>query len=286
MTAAPARLDVASVATGAGGGGNTGKPRVSANVATVATVATENNVGCVASAFSRWRTAGAQAPMPPVPAQPPPPAREPDLLARREPERAEPAASPLAAPPPPPRPAEPDAWLTSIAAAIRCALKDGALRVADPAGYLALIRPDGRHLMVAPYIIAAMAEAGVLPELPDPLDELVEDDPVAAAERGAVETEPPLPPEGSVERSRLDAEQAAMVRGLLEASRIRPSCFPGTADRPPPKGSFCSCCGSGRWWIPTHPKTDGTGPSGDWRCRTCRPPARLRDDQIVEIVTQ
>jgi hypothetical protein len=189
-------------------------------------------------------------------------------------------------PPPPPRPAEPDAWLTSIAAAIRCALKDGALRVADPAGYLALIRPDGRHLMVAPYIIAAMAEAGVLPELPDPLDELVEDDPVAAAERGAVETEPPLPPEGSVERSRLDAEQAAMVRGLLEASRIRPSCFPGTADRPPPKGSFCSCCGSGRWWIPTHPKTDGTGPSGDWRCRTCRPPARLRDDQIVEIVTQ
>jgi hypothetical protein len=80
-------------------------------------------------------------------------------------------------------------------------------------------------------------------------------------------------------------KQAEMVRGLLEAAMTRPSSFADTADRPPPKGSFCGTCQSRRWWYPARPAADGTGPSAHWRCATCRPPRRPGKDQSVEAAT-
>ncbi|MDN3568954.1 hypothetical protein ACFQY5_18775 [Paeniroseomonas aquatica] len=47
-------------------------------------------------------------------------------------------------------------------------------------------------------------------------------DPVEVAEREAIQVEPLLPPPGSVEAARMEAEQRRMVAGLLSASR-RPS---------------------------------------------------------------
>jgi hypothetical protein len=182
-------------------------------------------------------------------------------------------------------PAAPDAWLADIARSIGSALKAGAVRIADPAGCLVLVRPDGRHLTVSARIVEQLVEAGLLSGLPEPADVPAVDDPVELAEREAIENETRLPPVGTPARAELDQRQAEMVAGLLEASRVRPSCFEGEARRPPPQGSFCSACRSRQWWFPTRPKTDGTGPSGHWRCTTCRPPTRLREDQIVEVVT-
>jgi hypothetical protein len=110
-------------------------------------------------------------------------------------------------------------------------------------------------------------------------------DPVAAAERAAIQAEPLLPPEGTPARAALDQRQAETVAGLLEAARVRPSCFEGEARRPPPQGAYCSACRSRRWWWPRQPKDDGTGVSAHWRCMACRPPVRLREDQIVEVAT-
>jgi hypothetical protein len=235
-------------------------------------------VSGVADPFARWRAAQAGPAPAPRPAarapSPPPPA-----------EAAPPPGQVGAAPSPPPGPV---GWLGSIARAIRAALADGAVRVADPAGGLCLVRLDGRHLAVAPHIVAELDAAGLLPELPAPVDAPAEDDPDAEAERiaerGAIQSEPRLPPPGTPACARQDAAQAEMVSGLLEAAMVRPSCFEGTADRPPPKGAF-STCRSRRWWYPARPSTDGTGISPDWRCTTCRPPPGLRADQIVRIET-
>jgi hypothetical protein len=180
-------------------------------------------------------------------------------------------------------------WLHSIARAITRALADGAAAVADEAGFTTLVRPDGRHLVVAPGTVAELAAAGLLPAaLSDPAappPEQPAPDPIEAAERAAIQAEPEPPPKGSPARAALDQRQAEMVAGLLEASRVRPSCFEGEATRPPPQGVYCSACKGRQWWIPRRPATDGTGPSGHWRCTTCRPAAGLRADQIKEIVT-
>jgi hypothetical protein len=185
---------------------------------------------------------------------------------------------------PPPSP-EPDVWLAGIARSIRSALADGAVRVTDSEGWLVLVRPDGRRVAVTPHVAAQLAEAGLLPRLPGAVAEPGGDDPDAEAERAAIQAEPPLPPEGSVERERLDAEQARTVAGLLAASRAWPSCFEGSADRPPPKGAHCSACRGRWWWIPRSPKSDATAPSSHWRCSTCWPPAHVRKDLIVEVAT-
>jgi hypothetical protein len=177
----------------------------------------------------------------------------------------------------------PDPWLSSIARSVRSALADGALVVTDEAGFLTLVRPDGRHLTVAPHIVAALHEAGLMPPLPDAVEEPAADDPIDAAERDAIQAEPAMPPEGTPERARQDAKQAEMVRGLLASALVRPSCFPGEASRPPPAGAFCSCCKGRRWWFPKQPDDGGNRVSSHWRCRTCRPPARLSENQIVGI---
>jgi hypothetical protein len=175
-------------------------------------------------------------------------------------------------------------WSVGIARSIKSALADGAVRVADEDGWV-LIRPDGRRLVVAPETVAQLAAAGLLPALPGAVPEPDAADPDAAAERAAIQGEPPLPPVGSPERDRLDTRQAETVRGLLEAAMVHPSCFAGEARRPPPAGSFCSGCRGRRWWFPARPATDVTGPSAHWRCAACRPAVRLQEDQIVEVVT-
>jgi hypothetical protein len=63
-------------------------------------------------------------------------------------------------------------WLRSIAGSIARALADGARRERDAEGYLALVRPDGRRLIVAPGTVAELAEAGLLPPLPQEQGEM------------------------------------------------------------------------------------------------------------------
>ncbi len=70
----------------------------------------------------------------------------------------------------PARPGAGDAWLGGIAAGVRAALADGAEREADPDGWLILVRPDGRRSLMAPGTVAGLAEAGLLPALPDARD--------------------------------------------------------------------------------------------------------------------
>jgi hypothetical protein len=182
-------------------------------------------------------------------------------------------------------PPQVDGWLASIARSIRAALADVAVRVADEDGWLVLIRPDGRRLTVAPGIIPQIIAAGLLPALPSAVAEPGGDDADADAERAAIQAEPPLPPAGSPERTTMEKWQAETVRGLLAAAMARPSCFPGEARRPPPKGSFCSCCRGTRWWYPRRVADDGTTPSAHWRCAACRPPVRLSATEIVEVRT-
>jgi hypothetical protein len=196
------------------------------------------------------------------------------------------AAQPAEAPPPP----QPDAWLAGIAKALRAAQADGAVPVTDDDGWLVLIRPDGRRTTAAPGTVEQLAQAGLLPDLPEAVGQPGGGDPDVEAERiaerGAIQAEPRLPPPGTPARAALDQRQAEMVAGLLESALVRPPCFEGEASRPPPKGSYCSCCKGGRrWWFPRRPKTDGTGPDGCWRCLRCRPPARLSEAEIVRIET-
>jgi hypothetical protein len=63
-------------------------------------------------------------------------------------------------------PSRPDPWLRSIAGSVARALAEGACRERDPGGYLVLVRQDGRRTTVAPHIVASLAEAGLLPPLP------------------------------------------------------------------------------------------------------------------------
>jgi hypothetical protein len=103
-----------------------------------------------------------------------------------------------------PPPAAPDAWLAGIARSVRAALADGAVPVADEDGWLVLVRPDGRRVAVTPHVAAQLAEAGLLPALPDAVAEPDGDDPNADAERAAIQGEPPLLPMGSPERAAAD----------------------------------------------------------------------------------
>jgi hypothetical protein len=150
--------------------------------------------------------------------------------------------------------------------------------VRQPAGAAGAAEPSEEVAARAAALLrfAEEAHAALADREPDLIDE---------AERAAIQAEPLLPPEGTPARAALDQRQAETVAGLLEAARVRPSCFEGEARRPPPQGAYCSACRSRRWWWPRQPKTDGTGPSAHWRCATCRPPTRLREDQIVEVVT-
>jgi hypothetical protein len=191
--------------------------------------------------------------------------------------------------------AAPDPWLTSVAGSIRAALADGATRIADEAGLLVLVRPDGRHLTVAPHTVEQLAEAGLLPPLPGAAPEAAEpeepDDPVEFAEREAIMNEEP-PPKGTPEYARWYGDRTLLALARNRATRAGlnpalalPSCFAGEPHRTPPKGSYCSACSGRRWWFPRQPKADGTGPSADWRCAACRPPARLPEDQLVRAET-
>ena len=93
----------------------------------------------------------------------------------------------------------------------------------------------------------------------------------------AVAEPPPLPEPGTTERARWDAEQARMVRGLLDTARQRPPSWADTAARPSP-GCWCSFCHGQRWWC------EREAPRG-WRCGTCHPPAHLRVDAVTEVRT-
>jgi hypothetical protein len=176
-------------------------------------------------------------------------------------------------------------WLASIARSVRAALADGAAPLVDEDGWLVLVRPDGRRTVVAPEIAARLAQAGLLPPLLGAVAEPDGDDPNADAERAAIQGEPPLPPEGTRERERVDQRQAETVRGLLAAALVRPSCFAGEVRRPPPAGSYCSACRGRRWWFPARPATDGTAPSPHWRCAACRPPGHQAPGDRVEART-
>lgn len=58
----------------------------------------------------------------------------------------------------------------ALASAIRAALAEGAEREADAAGWLVLVRQDGRRLVLTPDAVAALAGAGALPELPEAVE--------------------------------------------------------------------------------------------------------------------
>jgi hypothetical protein len=238
----------------------------------------------VSDPFARWRTAEAQAPLPPVSAPP----VVPTVPTRPEPVGTRPEPRISAGAPIVPTEnkvrcaAARDLWLASIARSIRAALADGAVRVVDEDGWLLLARPDGRRTVVAPGIVAQIADAGLLPALPGAVGEQDADDPDAAAERAAIQGEPSLPPVGSPEREAADRRQAEAIAGLLAAALSRP---PGWSDvrSVPPPGAWCSCCGrarrkGGQWW------REAVAPTG-WRCATCHPPDHLREDCIVRIET-
>jgi hypothetical protein len=93
-------------------------------------------------------------------------------------------------------------WLGSIGRAVRRALAEGGVAVADEDGWVTVVRPDRRRVVVSPDTAARLAAAGLLPDLPPPVDEAeAADDSIDAAERMAVASEPALPPEGTPERA-------------------------------------------------------------------------------------
>jgi hypothetical protein len=99
------------------------------------------------------------------------------LVAARAVERAAPDLDPWAAlhrilAAAPAGPACSTSWLRSIAGSIAAALADGARRERDADGYLALVRPDGRRLTVAPRTVDELADAGLLPPLPQEQDDM------------------------------------------------------------------------------------------------------------------
>jgi hypothetical protein len=155
--------------------------------------------------------------------------------------------------------------------------------VADAEGWLLLIRPDGRRVVVSPDTIAEITAAGLLPDLPAAVGGRAGDDSDAVAERAAIQGEPALPPEGSPERVAADKRQADEIAGLLAAALSRP---PGWSDvrSVPPPGAWCSCCGThhrsgGHWWREAKARTG-------WRCRTCHPPVHRRAPvDVVEAWT-
>ena len=56
--------------------------------------------------------------------------------------------------------------LVRLAARLANTLADGAELEADPDGWLVFVLPDGRRHLIAPGMVTALAEAGLLPELP------------------------------------------------------------------------------------------------------------------------
>src|SRR5688500_11557441 len=129
--------------------------------------------------------------------------------------------------------------------------------------------------------------------MPPAVDEPLGPAPAPAKPSGSAGPAEPAPPlQGTPEYARRYSDRTLLalarkraVRAGLNPAQALPSCFEGEATRPPPQGVYCSACKGRRWWIPRRPATDGTGPSGHWRCTTCRPAVGLRADQIKEIVT-
>ncbi len=62
---------------------------------------------------------------------------------------------------------------SALASSIRMALADGAEREADLEGWLVLVRPDGRRLVLAPHAVVELERSGRLPPLPEPVDRAV-----------------------------------------------------------------------------------------------------------------
>ena len=60
-----------------------------------------------------------------------------------------------------------------LASSVRMALADGAERELDPDGWLVLVRPDGRRLVLAPHAVVELERSGRLPPLPEPVDRAV-----------------------------------------------------------------------------------------------------------------
>ena len=60
--------------------------------------------------------------------------------------------------------------LSPAAASIQSALADGAERELEPEGWLVLVRPDGRRLVLAPRAVAKLERSGHLPFLPEPAE--------------------------------------------------------------------------------------------------------------------
>lgn len=126
------------------------------------------------------------------------------------------------------------------------------------------------------------------PPPPDVLDLLQRHKADIATLLGSPEPEPseapePMPPQPCLAEPSTtgweqgDAAQAAMVAGLLIASRRRP---PSWADPTalPSRGCFCTCCKGRRWWC------EREAPKG-WRCRTCHPPDHLPSGVVTEVRT-
>ena len=60
-----------------------------------------------------------------------------------------------------------------LASSVRMVLADGAEREADLEGWLVLVRPDGRRLVLAPHAVVELERSGRLPPLPEPVDRAV-----------------------------------------------------------------------------------------------------------------
>jgi hypothetical protein len=82
-------------------------------------------------------------------------------------------------------------------------------------------------------------------------------------ERRALMAEPALPAPSSMARNLADARQAAVLAGLIEASRKRPPSWWNPERHTPPAGAVCSCCHGRTWSI----RDGGYG----WNCETCHP---------------
>ncbi|MFZ6762117.1 hypothetical protein [Pseudoroseomonas sp. WGS1072] len=99
-----------------------------------------------------------------------------------------------------------------------------------------------------------------------------------AAERAAIQEEPPAPQPAP--------EPRRLIDGLLSAGLQRPPSWPDPAARPAP-GAWCGCCGrfdprqGGRWWRDLRNEWDGGAPG--WCCATCHPPDHLAPDQYETV---
>lgn len=142
----------------------------------------------------------------------------------------------------------------------------------DPWETLARIRASSAAIPASPAIPSGNAHAGIAEiasSEPRSRETAVpRHDPGADAERAAIIGEaeaaygPPDPPE----------RHAAIMVGLLAASRPRiPPSWSDPAQHPQ-RGAVCACCRGTRWW----------GDANGWRCCTCYGPLSGTTPNIVE----